>query len=182
MNKIELQKAFEAVRSGDLNAFEEIYNYLKTPIFTIILRITHDIALSEDILQDVFIKLYQLPPAHLIKNPRAYIFQIAHNLAIDNLRKQPQYADLENIENIENLMYIPIDDVSDKLDIERALKSLPLQECQIVSLRINGELKFREIAAMLDIPLGTVLWKYKKAIERLRYLLSEYMVDTGGKL
>jgi len=56
--------------------------------------------------------------------------------------------------------------------MNHAMKTLPLQECQIVSLRINGELKFREIADMMEIPLGTVLWKYQRAIGRLRSILS----------
>jgi RNA polymerase sigma-70 factor (ECF subfamily) len=94
-------------------------------MYTIVLRITQDKKLSEDILQEVFIILYQSPPKPPIKNPRAYIFQIAHNLAIDNVRKH-----------------------------------------------INGKLKFREIADMMDIPLGTVLWKYQKAVGRLRSILS----------
>ena len=169
MNKVELQKAFEATCSGDLIAFEEIYNDLKTPMFTIILRIVRDRSYAEDILQDVFLKLYQSPPKSPIKNPRAYIFQMARNLAIDNVRKQPQYADLEEADNIPD---IQINDLTVKLDIELAMKSLPLQECEIVSLHVNGDLKFREIANMLDIPLGTALWKYRKAIERLRNLLS----------
>ena len=169
MNKAELQKAFDATCSGDLKAFEEIYNQLKTPMFTIVLRITQDWSLAEDILQDVFVKLYQSPPKSPVKNPRAYLFQMVHNLAIDNVRKQPRYVDLESLEDFPAL---PADDFSTQLDIKLAMKALPLQECQIVSLHINGELKFREIADMLGTPLGTVLWKYQKAIERLRQLLS----------
>lgn len=169
MSNEELLKRIVALHNGDKIAFEEIYKYLKTPMYTIILRITQDKALSEDILQEVFIKLYQSPPKPPIKNSRAYIFQMARNLAIDNVRKQPQFADLESIENI---VYLPTDDFSQKMDIDHALKTLPLQECQIVSLHINGQLKFREIAAMMDIPLGTVLWKYQKAVGRLRFILS----------
>ncbi len=169
MSKEELQKKLVALRNGDKTAFEEIYKHLKTPMYTIILRITQDKAESEDILQEVFIKLYRSPPKPPIKNPRAYIFQIARNLAIDSVRKQPQFADLESIENI---VYLPTDDFSMKMDIDHAMKTLPLQECQIVSLHINGELKFREIADMMDIPLGTVLWKYQKALNRLRSILS----------
>jgi DNA-directed RNA polymerase specialized sigma24 family protein len=94
----------------------------------------------------IFIKLYQSPPKPPIKNPRAYIFQIARNLAIDNVRKRPQFADLESIESIENIVYLPADNFSHKMDIAHAMKTLPLQECQIASLHINGGLKFREIA------------------------------------
>lgn len=169
MNKDELQHKLFALQNGDRLAFAEIYNHLKTPVFTIILRIVQDKALSEDILQDVFIKLYQSPPKPPIKNPRAYIFQMARNLAIDNVRKMPQFADLDSVENI---VYHPAEDFSMKMDMNHAMKTLPLQECQIVSLRINGELKFREIADMMEIPLGTVLWKYQRAIGRLRSILS----------
>jgi RNA polymerase sigma factor (sigma-70 family) len=169
VNKDELCHRLIALQDGDRLAFEEIYNNLKTPVFTIILRIVQDKALSEDILQDVFIKLYQSPPKPPIKNPRAYIFQMARNLAIDNVRKMSQFADLDSVENI---VYHPAEDFSMKMDMNHAMKTLPLQECQIVSLRINGELKFREIADMMEIPLGTVLWKYQRAIGRLRSILS----------
>ncbi len=166
MNKQELRQKLLAMQNGDKIAFEEIYEQLKTPIYTIILRITQDNALSEDILQEVFLKLYRSPLKPQIENPRAYLFQMARNLAIDNVRKQqPRFADLESIEN---LAYLPTDDFSLRMDIDHAMKRLPLQERQIVSLHINGELKFREIANMMDIPLGTVLWKYQKAIKWLR--------------
>lgn len=166
MNKQQLRQKLLAMQNGDKIAFEEIYEQLKTPIYTIILRITQDNALSEDILQEVFLKLYRSPLKPQIENPRAYLFQMARNLAIDNVRKQqPRFADLESIEN---LAYLPTDDFSLRMDIDHAMKRLPLQERQIVSLHINGELKFREIANMMDIPLGTVLWKYQKAIKWLR--------------
>ena len=63
---------------------------MKTPIFTIIFRIVWDKSMSEDILQDVF-----SPPEPSIKNLRAYIFQIAHNLAINSTKKQPQHVPLD---------------------------------------------------------------------------------------
>jgi RNA polymerase sigma factor (sigma-70 family) len=169
VDKDGLQHKLLALQNGNRLVFEEIYNQLKTPVYTIILRIIQDKALSEDILQDVFVKLYQSPPKPPIKNPRAYIFQMARNLAIDNLRKQPQFTDLDSIEH---LIYRPTEDFSMKMDINHAMKTLSLQENQIVSLHINGELKFREIADTMDIPLGTVLWKYQKAVERLRSIFS----------
>ena len=168
MNKPDLQKKLIALRSGDKAAFEEIYESLKTPMYTIILRVTRDKALSEDILQEVFVKLYQSPPEPSV-NPRAYLFQMARNLAIDGVRKQRH---CENLADIENIVYLPTEDLTMKMDVEDALKTLPLLDSQIVTLRINGELKFREIAGMLNIPLGTVLWKYRESIKRLRLHLS----------
>ena len=169
MDSETLQLKFMALQNGDIVAFEEIYTHLKVPMYAIILRITRDWSLSEDILQEVFLKLYQSPPTSPIRNPRAYLFQMARNLAIDNVRKLPQYADLESVENI---VYSPAYDFSTKMDIEDAIKTLTLQENQIVSLHINGGFKFREIAEIMDMPLGTVLWKNRKAMKHLRSILS----------
>jgi RNA polymerase sigma-70 factor (ECF subfamily) len=58
------------------------------------------------------------------------------------------------------------------MDIDDALKTLPAQECQIVTLHIIGELKFREISEVMKIPLGTVYGRYKKAIGNLKKIFS----------
>lgn len=168
MTNNELRSRITALCTGDRTAFEEIYKNLSTPMYTIILRITQDQLLSEDILQEVFVKLYLSPPASAA-NPRAYLFQMARNLAIDGVRKRPQFIDLDDCEN---LVYLPVIDFSQKLDIDDALKTLSLMECQIVSLHVNGGFKFREIADILNAPLGTIIWKYHKAINRLRSHLS----------
>ena len=168
MTDAQLKQKLDSVCHGDITAFEEIYHDMKTPLFTVILRITQDRALSEDILQEVFLKLYQLPPKRLIKKPRAYLFQMARNLAIDSMRKQPQYADIEDVDTMVPLL---MEDWTAKVDIENAMKTLTLMDNQIVSLHVNGSLKFREIAEITGLPLGTVLWKYQKAISKLRTLL-----------
>lgn len=169
MDNESLQKKLIALRNGEKTAFEEIYNCLKTPVYTIILRITQDRSLSEDILQEVFLKLYQSPPEPSIRNPRAYLFRMARNSAIDHVRKRSPDV---NWDNVEDIVCFPADDVSSRLTIEQALKTLPLRDCQIVSLRINGELKFREISEVMELPLGTVLWRYRKAIQQLRLVFS----------
>ena len=59
MNNNEIKRKLDAIRGGDNVAFEELYNDLKTPIYTIIYRITWDKSTSEDVMQEVFLKLYQ---------------------------------------------------------------------------------------------------------------------------
>ena len=167
MNDTELCAKLEAVRDGDMAAFEDIYSELKTPVMTVALRITGDRHTAEDILQEVFIKLYQTPPAPHIKKPRAYIFRMARNLAIEVLRKQ-QPASLDDYEDT---LQSRDPDTAGRLDIEAAMTALPSEQRQVVSLHLNGGLKFREIADITETPLGTVLWRYRKAISRLQNLL-----------
>ena len=170
VNKEELQKMFDLMCSGDMRAFEYIYNNLSTPLFTIIVRIIKDEALSEDVLQDFFIKLFLSPPKSQVRNPRAYMFQMAHNLAIDNLRKKDDHVHLDSC--IGAIINIPAGEQSAEMYIEEAMKILPGTECEIVSLKLNGGFTFREIANIMGIPIGTAIWKYQKAISRLQKILS----------
>jgi RNA polymerase sigma-70 factor (ECF subfamily) len=169
VNNIELTEKFHDIRNGDKTAFDELYQDMQTPIFTIISRITWDKSISEDIMQEVFVKLFLSPPEPSIKNPRAYVFQMARNLAINSMKKQPHHISLDEISET---VHQPLDDFLLRMDIDDALKSLPSEECQIVTLRIIGELKFREISEIMKIPLGTALWKYQKAIAKLQKIIA----------
>ena len=167
MTDNDLCAKLDAVRQGDMTAFEEIYNDLKTPVMTVAARMTGDRHTAEDILQEVFVRLYQAPPDPLIKKPRAYIFRMVHNLAVDGMRKQQPLS----LEDYEDTLQSNDPDAAARLDIEAAMQTLPGEERQIVALHQNGGLKFREISGMTGTPLGTVLWRYQKAIKRLQSLL-----------
>ena len=167
MNDSELCERLDAVRGGDIMAFEEIYSDLKAPVMTVAMRITGDRHAAEDVLQEVFVRLYQSPPDPLIKKPRAYIFRMARNLAIDSIRVQQPLS----LEDCEDFLQSNDPDTAGRLDIEAAMRLLPLEQRQVVSLHLNGGLKFREIAHITETPLGTVLWRYQKAIKRLQEIL-----------
>ena len=164
-----LQTCLEQLRSGDRQAFTAIYNELKTPVFTVLLRMTGDRLLSEDLLQEVFLRLYRQPPS--AEKPRAYVFRMARNLAIDALRQKQPHASLEELD----LPAQPFDPGL-RVDLERAFARLTVTERQLVSLHLNGGLTFRQVADIVGKPLGTVLWQYQKAIGKLRDYLD------GGSL
>ena len=163
----ELNKLLDFVRHGDKTAFAELYESMKKPLFTIILRLTRNFVLAEDLLQEVFLKIYLSPPDN-IKNPRAYMCKMAHNLAIDSLRKSKPDIGLDDTEE---QAWQPGEDLDAKLDIENAIMALAEKERMIVTLHLNGGLKFREVAETMEIPLGTVLWTYRKAIGQLQNIL-----------
>lgn len=167
MDDKQLQAVLERLRQGDKSALEELFYELNTPVFTIILRITGERELSEDILQEFFLKLYRSPPAVPITKPRAYLFRMARNMAVDGLEARGKDVPLEE------WMECPRStDFVWKIELGDALNALPLLERQIVTLHLNGGLKFREIADMTGQPLGTVLWRYRKAIGTLRDMLN----------
>lgn len=165
MTDNELRELLSRLRKGDKNALSEIYDGLSAAIFTVALRITHDRALAEDAVQELFVKLIKSPPEKDLRKPRAYIFKAARNAALDILRKNPAHDDIEEHTDI------PAPRKADYSDVTEALNSLPEQQRSIVVMHINAGLKFREIADITELPLGTVLWKYRKAIAAMREAL-----------
>ena len=163
MTDQQLKTQLEALKTGDRQVFLKIYQELKTPVYTVLVRLTGDRLLSEDLLQEVFLRLYRQPPD--AEKPRAYVFRMARNLAIDALRQKRPCDPLE--EHV--LQNDP--DPTVKLDLERAFARLTAGERQLVALHLSAGMTFREVASIVERPLGTVLWQYRKAIEKLRNLL-----------
>lgn len=97
MNDAELSTLLAAVQQGDLEAFEKIYTGLHLPLFTVLRRIVRDETLVEDLLQELFLRVYQTPPLTAAK-PRACLFPMARNLAIDALRGRGSDASLSAID------------------------------------------------------------------------------------
>ena len=170
MTEINWPEALTGLRRGETQAFEQLYTALKTPVYTIALRILQDRALAEDVLQEVFLRLYQSPPGENVRNPRAYVFRMVRNLSIDTLRARPALA---GEESLPEQAAPPTEDTALRLDIESALAALALRDREIVTLHLNAGLTFREIAGVLSLPLGTALWRYQKAIGQLQAILKD---------
>jgi len=167
MAEMHLKEYFSRVQNGDKEAFAQIYNELKKPVFTIACRIVQSKELAEDVTQDIFVKLFVSPPDPSIKNLRAWIFRMTRNLAIDALRKK-QGIDIDDVELVAE------DEMSNvlmRMDIESAINRLPCAEREILSLHINAELHFYEIAHILGVSVPAVYRKYRKAIKTLQKLL-----------
>ena len=99
-------------------------------------------------------------------NGRAWILQIAKNLALDTLRKRYR---TDNIDDV----VIPYEDqpMGEISDVMK--KTLSLEEERIVTLHVLWGYKHREIAQILEIPVGTVTSKYKRAIKKMQDALKE---------
>lgn len=163
MDSQTLLRHLAALQSGDRSAFDEIYRQLKTPVYTIIYRILYDPPLAEDLMQEVFLRLYASPPDSKVQNPRAWVFRMARNLAIDALRR-PSPTELPRELPGKHLEEV----VGARLEVEEALRALSAEDRQIVTLHLCAGLRFREVAGIMQMPLGTVLWRYQRAIDRLR--------------
>lgn len=167
MDEKVFKSKFAAMLTGDKVAFTDIYNEMKTPVFTVILRIVGGRADAEDIMQDLFLRLLRHGEDNSVKNPRAYMFTMAHNMAIDFIRKKKTEELDENLAD----SFSAVDNSCEKADIERAISRLTPEQRTVITLRINVGLTFGEISKILSLPVGTVAARYYSAVGKLKKML-----------
>ena len=165
--KINYDSYIDSLIEKDNKAFEEVYENTKKGVFSMIISIVNNRAVTEDLMQDTYIKMIE--KIHYYKKGRnfyAWLMQIAKNTALDYYRKHkrevvydPQEKDYvfeKSVKQDESYM------------VQDLIKPLDEEEKQIVLLRIVSDNKFKDIAKIVNKPLGTVLWIYNRAIKKLQ--------------
>ncbi len=164
MAEMNLRELFARIQNRDWEAFTCVYQELKQPVYTICYRITGSKETAEDITHDVFVKLFHSPPDASVKNMRAWIFQMARNLSIDALRKQSRMAEQGEPIGTED----PYPPIHLRMDLEAALRNLSREEREILTLHLNADLSFKEIASIVGLSLPATYRKYRKALKHLQ--------------
>lgn len=167
----DLNTLIKLTQKGDENAFDELYYATKDRVFYTILSILKDYHLSEDIMQNTYIKIRQGINNYKDNNPFGWIITIARNLAINEYNKRQKEL---TIDTTQSEFLFPSYEIDASLsNIDRIMKDLDVEEREIVSLYIVSGFKHREIAKITGKPLGTVLWKYRKALKTLKINLEK---------
>ena len=154
--------------SNDGAAFRELYQQTSGVVYGFamsILRNKHD---AEDVMHDAFIKIYSSAVTYKPSgNPMAWILTIVRNLCLNRIRAGKvcedlsEYYDLAGSSNDNETML-------DRMVLETAMSVLDAEERQIVILHAMTGFRHREIAEVLDLPTGTVLSKYNRALKKMR--------------
>lgn len=175
MNKIdekELSELFIELKHNNKIAFEKLYSKYNKLIYSIAFSILKNKTDSEDIVQTVFTKLYTMSKDKLpIQKQASWLYSLTKNETISFLRKKKHNIDLESIYEIEDRDN-EINNIIDQIEFNRLISKLNDKEKQVVSLKILVNLSFEEIGKLLDVPTGTVKWRYYKSIHTLKILLS----------
>lgn len=167
-----LEMSIQKVTRGDNSGLREIYNILGGAIYTQSYFITKDHYTAEDVSQEVFIKI--MKSAFQYKkgtNPKAWIMRIAKNSAIDKLREKNMHNNKSLDDYIDHATYTKIQDkekLDEKIDLTEEINKLDFDSQQIIVLHILVGLTFKEISNYLNVPLGTITWKYKTIIKEIK--------------
>lgn len=162
--KENINRIVEELKAGSEEAFDKIYYAYKDLVFFVIISILKDRSLSEEVMQDTFLRMYNNIHKYNRKNFKAWLLRIARNLAINEYRRRR-----ETLEYDDNILSDNYYEHNRTYDLMKDLKVyLDGDELEVVILYIVYNLKHREIAEVLDKPLGTILWLYRKAIRKLK--------------
>lgn len=154
---------------NDNKAFEQLYLETNKIVYSYVFAILKNHERAQDAMQDTFIRLKEASYTYKPQGkPLAWILRIAKNFSLMDIRKG-QKEQITDIEQNEFLINKKAElDVDESIVLNAALKTLKDEEREIVFLYLISGMKHREIADMLDKPLGTVLWKYNVALNKLK--------------
>jgi len=176
-------ECMRAIADGDRDALKEIYEEYLPYLYTIVLGVVQQRETAEDVTSDVFIRIWnsaaKFQPG---SGHKGWLATIARNMAIDELRKHKREVlmggsggdeendsgGIEDFSEQETPSEGVEDEVVEQLSIMEALDRLKPEEREIVDMKVLSEMTFKEISEILQIPMGTVTWRYQAAIKKLR--------------
>ncbi len=165
MDKRALNKALLSLQKNDLDALDTIYRLTHKSVFSVSLSVVQNYEEACDLTQQTYLKIKE--KIHLYRpdtNAYAWILTITRNLSINENKKRVREVatdfDVTPFESETRDLQVPIFKIAKQI--------LSPDELSIVLLYCVSGYKHREIAEILEKPLGTVLWSYRNALEKLK--------------
>jgi len=155
------------------NDIERLYDEHAQPLYAFLLNFTRDEADTRDLLQEIFVKLAREPKLLAgIREERAFLIRLAHNAAIDLMRRRgTRDRAKENFAAEMISPFAPTSEPDEKVfreELAVALGELPEEQRVVVHLKLWEGLTFEEIAAALEIPPNTAASRYRYGLDKLR--------------
>ena len=155
---------------------EEIYDEHAPALFGFLLNLTRNEADTLDLLQELFCRIASRPALlNGVKEMRSFLIRMAHNLAIDLMRRNStRERNCDRLGAETELIFAPApnaDEESFRKELARAMGQLPPEQRAVVHLKLWEGLTFETIADTLEIPANTAASRYRYALDKLRELL-----------
>lgn len=172
------------IASGDHTAFEELYRSTNRALFAAVIAYTRNSESAQDIVQDVFIKLWEKRKTLTeINNISNFLFIVARNAALDHLKKLASGKKLmtaltdnalnQSHHSRENPTIENLDDRDTRQILRQAINRLSPQQRRAYELAHEQELSHAEIASHMEITSSTV----KRHLELARRFVRSYVND-----
>ena len=170
----ELAALLGRVARGDQAAFEQLYEHVAGPVYGLVLRVVRDPAQSEEVAQEVLVDVWRLAARYDEKrgSALAWVMTLAHRRAVDRVRSAQAAADREERaarperEHDEVAEYVEAR--LEREQVRRCLGTLTDLQRESVTLAYYSGYTYREVAELLQVPLGTVKTRMRDGLIRMR--------------
>lgn len=161
---------------GDREAFAALYDVFAGQVYGVVRRVLRDPAQSEEVAQDVLVEVWRTATRF---NPergsaRGWILTMAHRRAVDRVRSEQASRDREERVGARSHEAV-FDEVADAVEhqaeaaqLRDALTQLTPVQREAIELAYYGGNTYREVASLLDTPLGTIKTRMRDGLIRLR--------------
>ena len=182
----ELEAEIELLRrigQGDRRSFEELYDRFSGVLFSTAYRVLNNREAAEDVLQDVFIQIWEKAPLYdpARGKPMTWAVTLTRNKSIDRLRSTQRRNRLQDDVERESQTFEQFDDRS-SFDavasgetgalVREAIQKLSKDQREAIELAFFSSLTQTEIAERLNVPLGTVKARVRRGMMKLKDVLS----------
>lgn len=163
----------ERVKDGELRKAAELFNRYNKQLYNFFVRLTFDRELSNDLTQNVFLRMLKYRKTYQPGKPfKSWIYQMARNIHSDHYRKNKlMYADLADVEQVsgrlENFDDKMIQDEREKL-LYVSLFRLTAEQREILILSRFQQMKYEEVAKLLELSVSNVKVKVHRAMHKLK--------------
>jgi len=169
------------VIEGDANAFAYLVDKYKNLVFTLVYRLLKNKEEAEEVSQDAFIKAFNsLSRFKGDSKFSTWIYRIAYNSSLDNLKKNKKYQNDIPINNITENQIGSVEDALSRIEkqereyvIKQCLSSLPSDESFLVSLYYYEDLSIKEISEVLGLTTSNTKIKLYRSRKRLATILRQ---------
>ena len=176
-----------AVAVGDEAAFEQLYDRYAPRVHTTVQRVLRDPAQSQEVTQEVLVEIWRLAPRYdaAVGSVTTWVTTIAHRRAIDRVRSAQASRD-RDVTHARRETERPYDPVSELVlasseygEVRCAMAGLTELQRQAIELAFYGGHTYREVADLLDAPLGTVKSRIRDGLLHLREALAGALGGDG---
>jgi len=178
MSTTQEQVLIERCRSGDSSAFGQLIQTYRRQLFSYLFRLSGERTQTEDLFQETLIKTWKgIKKYNEQQKFSSWLFAIAHNTAMDNLRKRKRDEAIAEIEpdelKSESNPHHEFIRKENKLMIEKAVRNLSSKQKNVFLLRIYSGMSFKEISETTKEPINTVLSHMNYSVKKIKRILGK---------
>ncbi len=150
----------------------------ESPLIAYACSILGDESRARDVVQDTFLKLYLAEPDRVRENLKAWLYTVCRNRAFDVLRKENRMVfsyDGQPMEWLDELQSAPEESCDNEETLKQiwsVMEHLPKNQSEVIRLKFQHELSYKEIAATTGLSVTNVGFQMHTGIKRLRKLLN----------